>query len=465
MRCDLVTAVWGSWHVDAFIRFALPSLLAEGNLPAFRGAVDTDYLIHTRRSDALAIRAAPVFQTLSRTVRVEIVTHPDRIFGSPIETHAAIWHSTVNAAKQANRFLGVVIPDMVWADGAFGTLARMIQSGKKAFYASFVRVVSETFSEELSQHNGWSDGVVCAVSPRRLMELAIRHLHPLQAAYFRDSQHFPFHAECVLWPVSDEGFLMRCLANSVLLFHAADYPVNRQFSLAAVKQSADVAFLTDSDAFFGAGLTPLMKDADWYFERRTADLEEVGAWWLDYEGPAHRELARQRLRFHDRDMTEPAWRTAERQSDFFVAQAVVAREMIRIGRALRAMGCRRAAELLATALYTARLRRRWHWPGPVTVFAPSDAAFARLPPDEYRRLLSAGNEHELVDVVMAHVAPDAIDAPTEPRLPLPLATVDGRKLSIEHAPQGLRVNGLAVLERRELPGGHVVCVIDGVLAR
>src|SRR5258708_9053709 len=100
------------------------------------------------------IRAAPVLASLSRTVRVEIVAHGDHIFGSPIETHTRIWHSAVESAKRANGFLCAAAPDIMWADGSFATLARMIETGQKALYASFLRVVSLTFLDDASWHHG-----------------------------------------------------------------------------------------------------------------------------------------------------------------------------------------------------------------------------------------------------------------------------------------------------------------------
>jgi hypothetical protein len=454
-----VTAVWGPWHTDVFIRFALPSLLAGGNLPSFRRALDTTYRIHTRRADAHAIRAAPAFQELSRTVRVEIATHADRVLGSPIETHTRIWLGEVEAAKRADGFLGVIAPDIVWADGAFATLAELIGNGKKAFYAVFLRVVSETFLEELGEHRGSSGDAAGALAARALIDMILRHLHPLECAYLRDSPQFPYHAEHVLWPVGDDGVLVRCLANQVLMFHADAYALNRQFSLADVQRSADLAFLTDSDAFAGASLTPLMKDADWYFEPQRADPEEIGAWWLDYEAPAHGALVRQHFRFHAGAAIERAWRTIALRSDFFVTQVLIAREMLRIGRTLKQLGCRRAAELLATALFAARLRRRWRWFGPVSVFAPIDAAFDGPEAARYGRLVSVGAERELIAFIAAHAACGTL-ADTRS-----MTTVAGTALSLERAGNRLRVGNRAVLERHELEHGHVVYVIDGVLAR
>jgi hypothetical protein len=322
----------------------------------------------------------------------------------------------------------------------------------------FLRAVSESFLPSFDRDHVPSDLPAITIPPRQLMALTLRHMHPLQCAYLRDSPQFPFHPEYVFWPVPGEGLLMRSLATTVLVFHAAEYPLNPHFSLAEVKNPDEVAFVTDSDEMAAISLTPLVKDRDWYFEEQRADLDEIGAWWIRFDGPAHQALSRQQFRFHAGPSSEAAWRAVERQADFFVTQALIAREMIRLGRELRRLGCFQAADLLATALYAGRLRRRWRWRGPVTVFAPTDAAFRKSPPDLCRDLVSPGTERRLIDFIQGHVvAGDATSAS--------LVTVGGGRIVREDGADGLRVNGARVVGRHEVAHGHVIYCLDDVFAR
>ena len=54
MKFRFSLAVWGEWHIDQFIRNALPSLKAPGNLDA----IDYVIAVHTRPADVERLRAA-----------------------------------------------------------------------------------------------------------------------------------------------------------------------------------------------------------------------------------------------------------------------------------------------------------------------------------------------------------------------------------------------------------------------
>ena len=184
-----------------------------------------------------------------------------------------IWQNGVKAAARRSAFLLTNPADMVWADGSFAKVADLFEAGKKAVYAMFARVVDETFREEALRHLG--QDVVISLPPRRMMEMTFRHFHPFHAAYLRDSDQFPFHAEYIYWPVPGEGLLMRSLATTALAFLASEYEVNSNFSLAFVKDPNDIAFIDNSDEVCGVSLTPLLKDRSWYSKFRSVDLDEV----------------------------------------------------------------------------------------------------------------------------------------------------------------------------------------------
>jgi hypothetical protein len=469
VRCHILTAVWGAWHTDAFINLNLPSILAPGNLPAFARQIDTTYVIGTSVSDSKIIKDSPAYRLLQKIARVRIVAYNDAAFGAPVATHMKIWRDGVKAAERRGAFFLTNPADMVWADGSFRTVADRFEAGKKAVYAMFARVVDETFREEAQRPSGQE--VPLSLPPRRMMELTLRHLHPFHAAYLRDSDQFPFHAEYIYWPVPGEGLLMRSLATTALAFHAREYAVNSNFSLAFVKDPDDIAFINDSDEICGVSLTPLLKDRSWYTKSRPIDLDEVGSWWITFDGPAHLALAQQKFRFHTNGGTSDRWRRAGQMSGFFVLQALISREMIRLARLLKQNFCVKAAEYLATALYAGRLRRRWHLRGPVSIFAPDDSSLARHAGPNFERLLLPGHEKELADFMFAHVVPDRLallhGASAKSRSSRTEAgevrAANGRPLSIEWSARGATIGGRRILARHELPLGNVLYIVDGIL--
>jgi Fasciclin domain len=460
VRCEFLTAVWGPWHTHVFAELALPSLLAQRNLPKFVSEVESTYLIHTRAHDAEIIGASCGFRSLGKIMDVKLVTHPEKTFGDPVATHTKIWLNGVKRAQRRNAFIAALPADMIWADGAYESVMMELKRGKKAIYAMFVRVTSETFIEayEKSVRHDATAGSA-SITPRALVTLMQRHIHPLHAAYLRDGDHFPFHSEYILWPVGAEGFVMRSLATTILMFHAVEYSVNSQFSLARNDRPEEVAFMTDTDTICGVSLTPILKDMDWYLHPRRADLDEIGSWWIDFDGPAHLDLARQYFRFHEGDVTESLWRNVERQSDFFVAQALIAREITRIGRVLKEHNYVSASTCLAVALYAGRLRRHWCWRGPVTVFAPDENSFSALSANQLKTLLSKEGDEALRNAVLSHVVSGQVDLRSE----RDVQTVNGNRLKVSKDSR-IRINGCPVLETISLPHGNMIHVIDGLLS-
>ena len=72
--------------------------------------------------------------------------------------------------------------------------------------------------------------------------------------------------------------------------------------------------------------------------------------------------------------------------------------------------------------------------GPFTVFAPTDAAFAKLPAGTVDTLLKLDNKATLVKILMYHMVPGKVKAAT-------VATLNGKKVAIV-AMQGVTVNAL-----------------------
>ncbi len=452
--CHILTAVWGAWHSEVFLSLQLPSLLAPGNLPALHAAVPTTYRIQTSQSDAPRFEAAPGVAALRRILPVEIEALPDDDFRHPVETHLAIWHDGVDRARAAGAYFMALPADMLWADGAFSHLAGRLASGEAAVYALFIRATLETIAEELGWRPGGPPLTAGALPPRDLVGLALRHLHPLHAAYRRDSAHFPFHPEYIVWPVRDEGLLMRSLATTALIFAPQRCAVDHHFSLLEGTDLDTVGFIDDSDDFFGVSLTPLLKDLNWFFTWQDLDIETVGAWWDVFDGHAHDRLADRRIRFHAVEPTPSAWRQAELRSDFLVGQCRIARDLIQIGRFFHHMGYRAASEHLALAIATGRLRRRIRRRrGPFTVFCPADAALARPGEGE-----AASLEH-----ILAHVVEDKIEAPADDvGAPVVLQSLAGSPINITGGPTGMIVNGISVIATHHLPNGYLVHIIDGV---
>ena len=113
---------------------------------------------------------------------------------------------------------------------------------------------------------------------------------------------------------------------------------------------------------------------------------------------------------------------------------------------------------LATALQEADLIDTLKGDGPFTVFAPTDEAFAKLPPDQLNALLA--NKEMLVKVLTYHVVPGKIMAADV--TPGQVTTVEGQALTITTA-NGVMVDNANVIKTDIVASNGVIHVIDAVV--
>ncbi len=100
--------------------------------------------------------------------------------------------------------------------------------------------------------------------------------------------------------------------------------------------------------------------------------------------------------------------------------------------------------------------------GPLTVFAPTDAAFAKLPKGTVEMLLKPENKETLTSILKYHVisgrvfSPDAIKAGKAP-------TVQGDKVQITQSGSSVKINDATVVKADLDSSNGVIHVIDSVL--
>ena len=113
---------------------------------------------------------------------------------------------------------------------------------------------------------------------------------------------------------------------------------------------------------------------------------------------------------------------------------------------------------LAVALEKAGLVQTLKGPGPFTVFAPTDAAFAKVPKDQLDALLA--DKAKLTAVLTYHVVPGKVMAKDVKAGKV--KTVQGSELTIGTA-GGVKVDGANVTKTDIAADNGVIHVIDSVV--
>jgi uncharacterized surface protein with fasciclin (FAS1) repeats len=116
---------------------------------------------------------------------------------------------------------------------------------------------------------------------------------------------------------------------------------------------------------------------------------------------------------------------------------------------------------LATALGAADLVETLKGDGPFTVFAPTDAAFAKVPQQTLADLLQPENKKKLAAILTYHVVPGKVTSHQVMAMNS-ATTLQGQKLNISKQ-DGVKINEAKVIVTDVEATNGVIHVIDSVL--
>jgi len=122
-----------------------------------------------------------------------------------------------------------------------------------------------------------------------------------------------------------------------------------------------------------------------------------------------------------------------------------------------------ACSTLVTALKAADLTSALSGPGPFTVFAPNDAAFAKLPAGTVEDLCKPENKAKLTAILKLHVVSGKHMAADFKDKTANVATLGGEKVEIKGADGSVYVGAAKVSTADVTASNGVIHVIDSVL--
>lgn len=117
---------------------------------------------------------------------------------------------------------------------------------------------------------------------------------------------------------------------------------------------------------------------------------------------------------------------------------------------------------LVAAVKAAGLVETLKGPGPFTVFAPTDEAFAKLPKGTVGELLKPENRKKLQAVLTYHVVPGRLKAADVSKL-TGAKTVQGQSVAITADRSGVTVDGARVVSADIAASNGIIHVIDSVI--
>ena len=118
---------------------------------------------------------------------------------------------------------------------------------------------------------------------------------------------------------------------------------------------------------------------------------------------------------------------------------------------------------LVAAVQAAGLVDALSGPGPLTVFAPTDEAFAKLPDGTVEGLLKPENKDKLVAILTYHVIPGKVLASDIAGKKLNVATLQGGEVAVDAMYGGVMINDATVVAADIEASNGVIHVIDRVI--
>lgn len=118
--------------------------------------------------------------------------------------------------------------------------------------------------------------------------------------------------------------------------------------------------------------------------------------------------------------------------------------------------------ILLAAVKAAGLTETLAGPGPLTIFAPTDDAFAKLPRESLQRLMQPDNKAKLKDILVHHLVDGKATSRDFLGKRLEAATMGGQTLLID-ATKGVTVDNAKVIKADIVADNGFIHVIDTVL--
>jgi hypothetical protein len=314
----LSMVVWGRSFVAFFLEFCLPSLLADGNLPAFAKRHGSKFILHTTAEDFAIIEASPVYRALIRCMTVE-PRLIDFSIGNAHVTLARCHRETMHLADNNHVPAIFLSPDTIWGEGALAAVDRHLSSGKRVVFLLSMRLVKEDAEPYIRKIYNTPNRIAWEVSARELNALALRFLHPMIEEYFfepgRGTKLLPM---ALMWQGPNGDVLAHSFHQHPLLVYPrkrlAEFlqTIDGDLVQHACPDPADHYVVQDSDEITVIELSKRSHHIPGLFEK--GSMREVADWALRGANSVHWRLVAAPIRMHAHPIDPEEWRNVEEKA-------------------------------------------------------------------------------------------------------------------------------------------------------
>jgi len=308
-KVKFLVAVWGESYIEQFATFALPSFLAPGNLPALGKVTELEVIILTSADSISIFNQKASFQQLGRICEVRFIDIDDLITSGAYGVTLTLAYARGvmdSGDDMVNTYFVFMNSDFVLAEGSLSNLAKYISDGQSLIVAPSFRAIAEDVEPKLLAAVDEASSAL-AIPPRRLVSLALRHMHSTTIAKIVN-QEFCHSVEPnqFFWQVDEHTMIgrfylifMLCLRPERVITKInsfCDYGFIPQFCPSCI-----MVVMDDSDKFFMLELSKRVQE-DFLLRPGRQSVREIAQSLSNWTTREHRLSARHNLLFHADDI-------------------------------------------------------------------------------------------------------------------------------------------------------------------
>lgn len=239
MKVLLSVAFWGREYTRAFADCSLASMLAPDNIPKLARTHEVAYHIMTTRKDREWLGKHKAIGLLARHARIDWDCLEDhgynprvlpRGHGGKKYSFLTLLQNVAIAKSLEHDALIFNYADFIWTNGSLTNVVGLLSDGVDAVLSFCLPVDTSSATPELEPYRvtSSSPGGVLNLPPHAGADIAIRFLHPEAKLRYWDGPDFTTTPTYLLWPVGQEGILIRAYHQTILALRVkADDPVYR----------------------------------------------------------------------------------------------------------------------------------------------------------------------------------------------------------------------------------------------
>lgn len=319
----ILIPVWGESYIQQFVDLSLPTLLAQGNIPAVAAQVPCEIVFLTSRADTDRLLSAPSIRRLQTLCLVSVLTIDDLIVPGlhPLTitlAYARAIRATGDAARETCFFL--LVSDYVVADGSLRHVLSLMMTGKSAVQAGNFRMIDTDWPDAPALP--YVDGVL-PLPPRTLARMALAHLHPKTVANIVDFS-LCHNDDCnqVFWRAGPDTLIGRFFLLHPICVRPerSDFVIGGLVDYSFVPEMCapeQVVTITDSDNYFVVELQAADHEAE-TIRSRPLTLRGLARRLSEWTTAHHRRNADATIIYHAGD-PPPALPNIIAKSDHFIA--------------------------------------------------------------------------------------------------------------------------------------------------